>query len=88
MSASFPVLSAAIWVPVLFGLLILCVGNDRNAPMVRKLSLFGAVISFLVTLPLFTGFERGSSAIQFAENVPWITRFGASYSLGVDGLSV
>ncbi len=88
MSSSFPVLSAAIWVPILFGVLVLVVGSDRNAPMVRWLSLMGAVVSFLVTIPLFCYFERGSAAMQFVEKANWIERFGAQYALGVDGLSV
>ncbi|MFT4100276.1 MAG: NADH-quinone oxidoreductase subunit M [Burkholderiaceae bacterium] len=88
MSSTFPVLSAAIWVPILFGVLVLAVGNDRNAPMVRWLSLIGAVVGFLVTIPLYCGFERGSAQMQFVENADWIARFGAKYALGVDGLSV
>jgi NADH-quinone oxidoreductase subunit M len=85
---SIPVLSAAIWVPILFGVFLLAFGNDRNAPTVRAVALIGALIGFLVTLPLYAGFERGSADFQFVEQLPWIDLLGASYLLGVDGLSV
>jgi NADH-quinone oxidoreductase subunit M len=44
-------LSLAIWVPVLAGLVVLAAG-DRNAPRARSLALAGAIVGFLVTLPL------------------------------------
>ena len=85
---AIPVLSAAIWVPIAFGAFLLLYGNDRNAPTVRVIALVGAMLGLLVTLPLFAGFERGSSEVQFLEQLPWIDMLGASYLLGVDGLSV
>lgn len=88
MHNTIPYLSLAIWLPIAFGVLIMAVGNDENAPMVRSLSLFAAVVSFLVTLPLYFQFDTGTAALQFTEIHPWIESFGASYSLGVDGLSV
>jgi NADH-quinone oxidoreductase subunit M len=48
----------------------------------------GAVLSFLVTIPLITGFDTGTAALQFSENLPWIERFNVRYHLGVDGISV
>ena len=85
---AIPVLSAAIWVPIAFGAFLLAFGNERNAPTVRVIALVGAILGFLVTLPLFTGFERGTAELQFVEQLPWIELLGASYLLGVDGLSV
>jgi NADH-quinone oxidoreductase subunit M len=85
---AIPVLSAAIWVPIAFGAFLLAFGNERNAPTVRVIALVGAILGFLVTIPLFTGFERGSAELQFVEQLPWIELLGASYLLGVDGLSV
>ncbi len=54
-------LSVAIWLPILFGLLVLATGNDRNARMARTIALVGAVLGFLVTIPLYTGFDRMTS---------------------------
>ena len=74
---AIPVLSAAIWVPIAFGAFLLLYGNDRNAPTVRVIALVGAMLGLLVTLPLFAGFERGSSEVQFLEQLPWIEMLGA-----------
>jgi NADH-quinone oxidoreductase subunit M len=81
-------LSAAIWIPILAGVLILAIGNDRRAPMVRAIALAAAVLGLLVTIPLFTRFDATSATMQFVERMPWIERFGAHYHLGIDGLSV
>ncbi|MDX8379079.1 MAG: NADH-quinone oxidoreductase subunit M [Gallionella sp.] len=83
-----PVISVTIWLPILFGILVLATGDDKNAPFARLLSLVGAVLGFLVTLPLYTGFDTTTSNMQFVEMHNWITRFNIHYNLGVDGISV
>ena len=80
-------LSLAIWVPIVAGLIVLAVG-DRNIREARWISLLGATVGFLVTIPLVTGFQAGTSAMQFVELNPWIPRFNVNYHLGVDGISV
>lgn len=81
-------LSLAIWTPVFFGVVLLALGRDDQARSVRWIALIGAVVSFLVTLPLYGGFEVGTSAMQFVEKAPWIARFNVNYHLGVDGISL
>ncbi len=81
-------LSLAIWTPIIFGLLLLAVGRDDQAKTVRWFALVGAVISFLVTLPLYDGFKLGTSAMQFVEKGSWIARFNVNYHIGVDGISL
>jgi NADH-quinone oxidoreductase subunit M len=84
----FPLLSVAIWLPIFFGVLVLATGNDRNAPVARIIALVGGVLGFLVTLPLYTGFDRLTSAMQFVEYFDWIRHFNIHYHLGIDGISV
>ena len=81
-------LSAAIWIPVLAGVLIMATGNDRRPGFSRGLALLGSVLGLLVTIPLFTRFDTTTAAFQFVEKRPWIETFGAHYHLGIDGLSV
>lgn len=81
-------LSLAIWTPIFFGVVLLAFGHDDQARSVRWIALIGAVVSFLVTLPLYGGFEVGTSTMQFVENAPWIARFNVNYHLGVDGISL
>ncbi len=80
-------LSLAIWTPILFGVVLLALGRDEHARVVRWVALIGAVVSFLVTLPLYEGFQLGTAAMQFVEKSPWIERFNVNYHLGVDGIS-
>jgi NADH-quinone oxidoreductase subunit M len=79
-------LSLAIWVPVVAGVAVLATG-DRN-PATRWIALAGAIAGFLVTIPLYTGFDASTSAMQFVELRPWIERFSINYHLGVDGISL
>ncbi len=79
-------LSLAIWIPIVAGVLVLAV-CDRN-PWMRWIALAGAVLGFVVTLPLWTGFNAASSAMQFVEFHRWIERFNINYHLGIDGISL
>ncbi len=81
-------LSLAIWAPIFFGVVLLALGRDDQARSARWFALTGAVISFLVTLPLYEGFKLGTSAMQFVEKGSWIDRFNVNYHLGVDGISL
>ena len=81
-------LSLAIWTPIFFGVVLLAFGKDEQAKAVRWFALIGSMVSFLVTLPLYSRFELGTSAMQFVENTPWIDRFNVFYHLGLDGLSL
>src|SRR3990170_5279032 len=85
---SAPLLSLAIWVPIGAALLVLALGGDRSAPLQRLIALAGALAGFLVTLPLYTGFDAASAQMQFVELAPWIRQFNVNYHLGVDGISM
>jgi NADH-quinone oxidoreductase subunit M len=82
------VLSAAIWLPIAFGVLLLAIGRDSNAGMVRATALIGSLLGLLVTVPLITNFDTSSAGMQFVERVSWIERLDVYYHLGVDGISM
>src|SRR6187401_2501579 len=81
-------LSLAIWIPIVAGVMALAIGADRHANAQRWIALVGAVLGFLVTLPLYTGFDLQSAGFQFEEKALWIQRFNIFYHLGVDGISL
>ena len=87
-------LSLAIWLPVFAGAFLLAFGRDSNAGAVRWFALVAAIVSFVITIPLITGFDTTTAAMQFVENSAhpdkefWIERFKAHYHLGIDGISV
>ena len=86
--STYPLLSLAIWIPIIAGLVVLATGSDRNAPLARMLALFGAIAGFLVTIPLWTGFDVTYGGMQFLEVKTWIPHFNVNYHLGVDGISM
>ncbi|WP_027795461.1 NADH-quinone oxidoreductase subunit M [Paraburkholderia acidipaludis] len=85
---AYPILSIAIWLPILFGIVVLVVGSLRSSSADRWLALIGSVLSFLVTLPLVSGFDTTTAALQFEEKSVWIERFNISYHLGIDGIAM
>jgi len=80
-------LSLAIWLPILAGVLVLWTG-DQRPQLLRWVALIGSIAGFLVTIPLWTRFNLDTSAMQFVELRPWIERFNIRYHLGVDGISL
>ncbi len=87
-SNTFPWLTLAIFVPIAFGLLVLALGRDDRPGLTRGLSLIGAIAGFLVTIPLYTGFDSSTAAMQFVEKTSWIEAFNVNYHLGIDGISL
>jgi len=81
-------LSVSIWLPILGGLLVLATGDDSRAPVARSLALAVSVLTFLVTIPLYTGFDATTAQMQFTERYYWIRAFNADYHVGVDGISL
>jgi NADH-quinone oxidoreductase subunit M len=83
-----PLLSLAVWLPIIAGVLVLATGSDRNARLARSIALAGAVAGFLVTVPLYLRFDVAASGFQFVELAPWIESFNVNYHLGIDGISL
>ncbi|WP_205962363.1 NADH-quinone oxidoreductase subunit M [Neopusillimonas aestuarii] len=87
-SSSLPWLTLSIFVPIVAGLLVLLLGRDDRPGLTRWLSLAGAVLGFLATLPLYVGFNNNTADMQFVEKSPWIETFAVNYHLGIDGISL
>ncbi|PWV59250.1 NADH-quinone oxidoreductase subunit M [Plasticicumulans acidivorans] len=87
MLSELPLLSLTIWTPILGGIAVLFVGDDSPAKA-RRLALVVAVATFVLSLPLWTGFDVTTAAMQFGEFWPWISAFKINYHLGVDGFSM
>jgi len=81
---SFPLLSLTIWLPILAGFIIIALGDGPA----RKLAAATSLLTLLVSLPLYFGFDPGTSAMQFRESIAWLPGFDINYELGVDGISM
>ncbi len=87
MFTNWPLLSLIIWIPIIGGFLVLIMG-DKVADGARRLALAISVITFVLSIPLFSDFDRTTHQMQFVELAPWISTFNIQYLLGVDGISV
>lgn len=88
MQAGWPILSVLIWLPIVGGLVVLALGERARAAS-RWVALLTSIVTFAISIPLFTQFDTTTAAMQFVERVPWITSFFKSdYYLGVDGISM
>jgi NADH-quinone oxidoreductase subunit M len=81
-------LSLAIWLPIVFGVLVLAFGRDSRPGFTRVLALVGSLASLAVTIPLITGFDNAHHGMQFVESSEWVSAFNIFYKLGIDGLSL
>lgn len=81
------ILSFTIWVPVLAGIAVLASANENNPNATRWSALLGGLVSFLVSIPLYTRFDFTDGGFQFQEGFSWIPAFNINYHLGADGLA-
>jgi NADH-quinone oxidoreductase subunit M len=87
MLTHIPLLSLLIWFPILGAILVLFTGGDQNAEKARWIALFVSIITVLLCIPLYLGFNGQTYVMQFQEHLPWIPAYGIHYDLGVDGIS-
>lgn len=81
-------LSLAIWTPIVGGVLVLATGNDKRAPIARVIALLVSLLTFAITIPLYTRFDASTADMQFVEMFSWIPAFNINYALGIDGISL
>ena len=87
MYADWPLLSLVIWTPIIGGMLVLLSG-DRNPSGARMIALVISLLTFCLTLPLYTQFNTDTHLMQFVERHAWIDAFNIEYYLGIDGISM
>ncbi|OGW39430.1 MAG: NADH-quinone oxidoreductase subunit M [Nitrospirae bacterium RBG_13_39_12] len=84
---NYPILSALIFLPIFGALLILFCRRSWEL-LTKWIALVTSFATFLISLPLFTNFDRTTHKMQFAEKHSWITDWNINYFIGVDGISV
>jgi NADH-quinone oxidoreductase subunit M len=82
---TYPVLSVITFLPIVGAALILLAGSDR---MARWIALATTLATVAASAPLYTYFDKSSSALQFVESAAWISSWNISYGMGVDGISL
>ena len=81
-------LSIVIWLPIFGGFLVLFAGGESRIEIARTLSIGIALATFILSLPLYIGFDATTPSMQFVERSVWIETFNIEYYLGIDGISM
>lgn len=84
-SLNFPVLTVTTFLPLVGALLILLIRNDV---LIKWIALVTTVATFIVSIPIYTHFDKTTYKMQFAEIHPWIPAWNINYTVGIDGISV
>lgn len=87
MEPGYPVLSTLIFLPVAGAVLLLLIKRTQEG-LIKWVALLTAMVEFILSLPLFTGFDKTTHLMQFVERYEWIPSWGITYHLGLDGISV
>jgi NADH-quinone oxidoreductase subunit M len=67
-------------------LLLFIPGHNKN--LIRIWANAVGFFGFLISVPLVTGWDKSQAGYQFVERADWIPSIGATYSIGVDGISM
>ncbi len=86
------ILSILIWVPILGGVAVLIVGDDGDASSsradgMRVLVLLVSLLTFVLSVFVYSSFDTTTADMQFVERFEWIPELNVYYYLGVDGIS-
>jgi len=82
----FPVLSVIIFLPVITGLLILLIPEDRKTE-IRVTALAAGLAALLLSLWVYFSYDISTGGYQFVEQYSWLPQLGISFHVGVDGLN-
>jgi len=86
------ILSILIWLPIIGGTAVLIVGDDGDAASsradgMRVLVLLVSLLTFVLSVFVYSSFDTTTADMQFVERFEWIPTFNVYYYLGVDGIS-
>ncbi len=86
----WPILSLVIFLPTVGALFVFIVRGDERtvARNARMTALWTSLITFALSLGIWIDFDNSTASFQFVERAEWIPVLGASYHLGVDGISM
>ncbi|BAT71019.1 NADH-quinone oxidoreductase subunit M [Thermosulfidibacter takaii ABI70S6] len=87
MMANFPILTVLTLFP-LVGVVIIAFIDRKNVNVIRWVALVTSIVEFILSIPLYFNFKLGTAQFQFVEKYQWIKAWGASYHVGIDGISL
>ncbi|HEY5807547.1 MAG TPA: NADH-quinone oxidoreductase subunit M, partial [Povalibacter sp.] len=76
-----------MWLPILGGVALLVLG-ERSIAAGRWIALATTLVTFALSLLLYTNFDTTTAEMQFVERLPWISALNSWYALGIDGIAM
>ncbi|MHB1420939.1 MAG: complex I subunit 4 family protein, partial [Bacillota bacterium] len=83
---NFPILTAIVLTPVA-GLLVILALPEREQLLIKISAAVAMAVSLAMSVYVFFAYDKALGGLQFLQEIPWVTRFGIKYSVGVDGIS-
>jgi NADH-quinone oxidoreductase subunit M len=87
MQIGYPILSTVIFLPI-FGALWILLIKRSSETFIKWTALIISLVTFILSIPLFSSFDKTTAKMQFTETHDWVQSWGIRYALGVDGISV
>jgi NADH-quinone oxidoreductase subunit M len=87
MSEGFPILTLVIFLP-LAGALLVALMDGSRARTLMAVGIACSSLVFVMSLWILAAFDPSVASMQLTEKASWIPKIGASYKVGVDGLSI
>jgi NADH-quinone oxidoreductase subunit M len=83
----FPILTALVVVPAI-GSLLVAVAGKRRPELVKLIAILSSTVVGGMAIWMLADFESGEAGFQFVSKHEWISAWGISWHLGVDGISL
>ena len=80
-------LSIVIFLPLL-GVIAIALLRGLGATAVKGIALVIGLLTFVISLGLYTGFNADTATFQYVAQKSWIPGLGTSYHIGIDGISL
>ncbi|MFO7445883.1 MAG: NADH-quinone oxidoreductase subunit M [Ignavibacteriaceae bacterium] len=80
-------LTYLLLIPVIGSVLVLFFSKN-NENLIRYFGLFISVVTFIISVIVYFGFDPNNPDFQFIHKIKWIENLNISYHIGVDGMSM
>jgi NADH-quinone oxidoreductase subunit M len=82
-----PILTILVLLPAVGAVLVAMLPSSRE-DVIKTLGLVLTLVELALAVVLLADFSAGTAGMQFVTNQNWISAFGISWHLGVDGISL
>lgn len=76
-----------LFLPLIGAFLLLFLGKD-NTGLIKNIALGTSLLTFVISLSLYLGFDSSNPDFQFLQEFVWIESFDAGFRIGLDGMSL